>query len=129
MLEILETGRFPAGIWIPGWQQGLLPLTEAPAPSPRAYPIVPRADKAKEPVLHPETANALSEKGLLLYELGRNQEALDLYSEIVRRAANAKEPAQAVAPRSGLRFMLRGSASVATVFSSSALTSASLSMR
>jgi hypothetical protein len=96
MLEILETGRLPAGIGIPSWLQELLSLAEAP---PRhAHPIVPRADKAKEPALYTETAQLLSDKGFLLWQLGRKDEAFAIYNELVRRADEdggdkAKEPA------------------------------------
>jgi tetratricopeptide (TPR) repeat protein len=89
MLQTFEIGRLPAGQWIPGWEQGLLPLTVEPPP--RTYPVA-RPDNAKEPAPRTETARALSDKGLSLYTLDRKDEALNLYDKIARR--KAKGPAQ-----------------------------------
>jgi hypothetical protein len=69
MLQTFEIGRLPAGQWIPGWEQGLLPLTVEPPP--RTYPVA-RPDNAKEPAPRTETARALSDKGLSLYNLDRS---------------------------------------------------------
>jgi tetratricopeptide (TPR) repeat protein len=80
MLEILETGRLRAGIWIPSWEQGLPPLTEARFP--RAYRVAPR----KGPEQRTDT-RALSEEALLLYKLGRTEEALANCKEIARQIA------------------------------------------
>jgi tetratricopeptide (TPR) repeat protein len=81
MLEILETGRLPAGIWIPSWEQGLPPLTEAPFP--RAYRVAPRSDK-KGPEQRTDAMRALGEQAVLLYKLGRKEEALANCEEIAR---------------------------------------------
>src|SRR5580704_14275479 len=89
MLQTFEIGRLPAGQWIPGWEQGLLPLTVEPPP--RTYPVA-RPDNAKEPAPRTETARALSDKGLSLYNLDRKDEALNLYDKLARR--KAKGPAQ-----------------------------------
>ena len=71
MLQTFEIGRLPAGQWIPGWEQGLLPLTVEPPP--RTYPVA-RPDNAKEPAPRTETARALSDKGLSLYNLDRKDD-------------------------------------------------------
>jgi hypothetical protein len=89
MLQTFEIGRLPAGQWIPGWEQGLLPLTVEPPP--RTYPVA-RPDNAKEPAPRTETARALADKGLSVYNLDRKDEALNLYDKIARR--KAKGPAQ-----------------------------------
>jgi hypothetical protein len=89
MLQTFEIGRLPAGQWIPGWEQGLLPLTVEPPP--RTYPVA-RPDNAKEPAPRTETARALSDKGLSLYNLDRKDEALRVCDEMVARFGTAKEP-------------------------------------
>jgi tetratricopeptide (TPR) repeat protein len=88
MLEILETGRRAAGIWIPGWEQGLPPLTEAPFP--RAYRVAPRSNK-KGPEQRTDTMRALAEEALSLYKLGHKKEALANFEEIARLKAERRE--------------------------------------
>jgi hypothetical protein len=79
----------PRRQWIPGWEQRLLPLTVEPPP--RTYPVA-RPDNAKEPAPRTETARALSDKGLSLYNLDRKDEALRVCDEMVARFGTANEP-------------------------------------
>jgi hypothetical protein len=69
MLQIPNIERLRVGALFLSWPQGLLPLVEVRSPPAKFDARI--TGKTKEPALHTETAKALSDKGLLLLELGR----------------------------------------------------------